>query len=185
MTSDMSTGSTTPPTDSGQGVAPPAAGKRWSGRKIAVAVGAAVLIVAGGGTAIAIGVNHTASSNQGLTRHGRHPGGPPPAMGRGTGSLRDALHGDWVVPDGNGGYRTERLQTGDVTAVSATSISLTSKDGYKQVYTVDSSTRNNGEPKTGDTVTVVAKVSGDTATAITVREPGQFQRPNGRVHRHR
>ena len=97
-------------------------------------------------------------------------------------ALRDALHGDFVVSNGSGGYTTERLQTGDVTELSATSVTLTSKDGYKQTYTLDSSTQKTGEVKTGDTnVTVVAKVEGQTATATTLgkgfeqgqRQPGQ------------
>jgi hypothetical protein len=188
--STMSTEPTVPPQPAGWGDPPPAAEpgakKGWTGRKTAVAVGVAVLIAAGGGVAIAVGTSGDSSTQQTAMGGpgGRQFGG---AQGGEASVLRNALHGDFVVSDGNGGYTTERLQTGDVTEVSATSISLTSKDGYKQVYTIDASTQKTSEPKTGESVTVVAKVSGDTATATTVgsaaaltqRGGGMGQPPNG------
>lgn len=139
--------------------------KNWTGRKTAVAASVAVVIAAAGGVAIWAG---TSASGQ---ESGR--GGPPVMMGGmagGAAAMRDALHGDFVVSDGKGGYTTERLQTGQVTAISATSITTASKDGYTQTYAIDTSTQKVKDPKTGDTVTVVAKVSGDTATATTISE---------------
>ncbi|WP_409495306.1 hypothetical protein [Amycolatopsis sp. cmx-11-12] len=148
--------------------------KAWSGRKTAIAAGVAVVIAAGGGAAIWAGtVANGAEQGQGGMMGG--PGGRV-IFGPGGGVPRDTLHGDFVVSDGKGGYSTERLQTGEITEISATSVSLTSKDGYKQVYTVDSSTRKTGDPKTGETVTVTAKVAGDTATATTIGKPTQNQR---------
>jgi hypothetical protein len=88
-------------------------------------------------------------------------------------ALAGALHGTFVVPD-NGGYATRELQTGTVSAVSATSITVASADGYSRTYLLGSSTVvDNGNDKissvaTGHTVTVVASVSGDTATALEV-----------------
>ncbi|AUI62287.1 hypothetical protein [Amycolatopsis sp. BJA-103] len=148
--------------------------KAWSGRKTAIAAGVAVVIAAGGGAAIWAGTAaNGAEQGQGGMMGG--PGGRV-LVGPGGGMPRDALHGDFVVSDGKGGYSTERLQTGEITEISATSVSLTSKDGYKQVYTVDSSTRKTGDPKIGETVTVTAKVSGNTATATTLGKAGQNQR---------
>jgi hypothetical protein len=168
----MSTEPTVPPQPAGWGDPPPAAEpgakKGWSGRKTAVAAGVAVLIAAGGGVAIAVGTSGNTTAQQpamGGLGGGRQFGGP---QGGGASAVLNALHGDFVMPDGKGGYTTERLQTGDVTEVSATSISVSSKDGYKQVYTIDPSTQKTGEPKTGQSVTVVAKISGDTATVTTV-----------------
>ncbi|ANN14573.1 hypothetical protein SD37_02135 [Amycolatopsis orientalis] len=158
------------------GAPPPADApkKAWSGRKTAVAAGVALVIAAGGGAAIWAGtVANGAEQAQGGMMGG--PGGRM-VFGPGGGLPRDALHGDFVVSDGNGGYRTERLQTGEITEISATSVSLTSKDGYKQVYTIDASTRKAGDPKTGETVTVTATVSGTTATATSIGKPGQNQR---------
>ncbi len=149
--------------------------KSWSGRKTAVAAGVAVVIAAGGGAAIWAG---TAANGAEQGQGGMMPGGPGGRMigGPGMGFPRDALHGDFVVPDGKGGHSTERLQTGEITEISATSVSLTSKDGYQQAYTIDPSTRKTGDPKTGETVTVTAKVSGNTATAATIGRSGQAQR---------
>jgi hypothetical protein len=167
--------------------------KGWNGRKTAIAAGVAVVIVAGGGIAIAVGTSSTGNvqtsqgpGGQGGRNFGGMPGGQggrnfggmPGGVGGDTAALGGAIHGDFVVSDVNGGYITERMQTGDVTAVSATSISLTSKDGYQQGYMIDSSTQSSG-PKTGDTVTVVAKVSGPTATATSITAGGQVQRGGG------
>ncbi len=147
--------------------------KAWSGRKTAIAAGVAVVIAAGGGAAIWAG---TAANGAEQSQGGMGGPGGRVLVGPGGGMPRDALHGDFVVSDGKGGYSTERLQTGEITEISATSVSLTSKDGYKQVYTIDSSTRKTGDPKIGETVTVTAKVSGDTATATTLGKAGQNQR---------
>jgi hypothetical protein len=176
----MSAEPTNPPPgatpDTTWGAPATSARKDWTGRKTAIAVGVAAVIVAGGGVAIAVGTSSNAQTSQGPGgQGGGNFGGMQGGMGGGTAALRGAIHGDFVVSDGNGGYLTERMQTGDVTAVSATSISLSSKDGYQQGYTIDSSTESSGA-KTGDTVTVVAKVSGSTATATSITAGGQSQR---------
>ncbi|MFJ7211556.1 hypothetical protein [Amycolatopsis sp. NPDC098790] len=167
--------------------------KGWSGKKTAIAAGIAVVIAAGGGAAIWAGTSSADNSaQQGPGGFGGPGGGQFPRGGQGQGfpgggnfgggmaALREALHGDFVVSNGSGGYTTERLQTGDVTELSATSVTLTSKDGYKQTYTLNGSTQKTGEVKQGDTnVTVVAKVEGTTATATSLGqglEAGQGQR---------
>jgi hypothetical protein len=158
--------------------------KRWSGRKTALAAGVAVVIAAAGGVAIYAGTSASGQQQNGMGPGGGRfngmPGGPGGAMGGEFSLLRDALHGDFVASDGNGGFVTERLQTGQITAISATSITTASKDGYTQTYTIDTGTQKSGDPKTGDTVTVIAKVNGTAATATTIGEGG-FQRggPNG------
>ncbi|HEX4702680.1 MAG TPA: hypothetical protein VH352_11175 [Pseudonocardiaceae bacterium] len=87
----------------------------------------------------------------------------------------NALHGDFVV-SGSGGYTTDRLQTGTVTTVSATDITLASVDGYTQTYLINSATSVDGGSDTitnvakGNTVTVVAALSNDTATATTIED---------------
>ena len=178
--------------------APAAPKKGWSGKKTAIAAGIAVVIAAGGGAAIWAGTSSADNSAQqgpggfGGPGGGRFPGQgqqgmPGGGFGGGMTALREALHGDFVVSNGSGGYTTERLQTGDVTALSATSVTLTSKDGYKQTYTLDGSTQKTGDVKQGDTnVTVVAKVEGQTATATSLgqafdgqRQPGQRRNGGG------
>ncbi|WP_372671662.1 hypothetical protein [Amycolatopsis kentuckyensis] len=166
--------------------------KGWSGKKTAIAAGIAVVIAAGGGAAIWAGTSSADNSAQQgpggfgggqFPRGGQGQGFPGGGFGGGMAALREALHGDFVVSNGSGGYTTERLQTGDVTELSATSVTLTSKDGYKQTYTIGSSTQKTGDVKQGDTnVTVVAKVEGTTATATSLGqgfEAGQGQRQPG------
>ncbi|MET7997889.1 hypothetical protein ABZU76_44100 [Amycolatopsis sp. NPDC005232] len=181
MTTDPAQGATW----GAPGGEPPAAPKKsWSGRKTAIAAGVAVVIAVGGGLAIWAGTSsNDASAQQGPGGFGgpggqggpggfagRGPGGPGGFGGfGGAAALRDALHGDFVVTDPAGGYTTERLQTGAITEISATSVTLTSKDGYKQTYVLDSSTQKSATtPKTGDNVTVIAKVNGTTATATSL-----------------
>ena len=52
----------------------------------------------------------------------------------------EPLHGEFVVSDANGGYTTMLTQTGTVTAVSATSITVKSDDGYTQIYMISPTT---------------------------------------------
>ncbi|MFD2468419.1 hypothetical protein [Amycolatopsis silviterrae] len=151
-------------------------GKSWSGRKTAIAAGVAVVIAVGGGLAIWAGTSgNDASAQQGPGGFGG-PGGPGGFTRNGGGMtmMREALHGDFVVAEPGGGYITERMQTGTITELSATSVTLTSKDGYKQTYTLDSATEKTGSLKSGDNVTVVAKVQGTTATATSLGEAQQF-----------
>lgn len=151
----------------------------WPARKVIGAVVIAAVIV-GGGTAVAIAATApTPSSTQQPTAGGVSGGGTGGNTGRGgeypaAGAVTNALHGDFVVQTNTGGYATDRLQTGKVTRVSSTAISLTSPDGYASSYVVTTSTLiNRGqtkitEVKTGDTVTVLATLSGKTATATTL-----------------
>ncbi|WP_086818548.1 hypothetical protein [Allokutzneria sp. NRRL B-24872] len=139
--------------------------RTWSARKTAVAAAIAVgIAVAGGVTIYAVG---------GETQSALGPGGGgrgPMMFGPGGGPVRESLHGEFVVSDGKGGYKTERIQTGSVTEVSATSITAKSVDGYTQVYTVDAATVvNNGAKidsvKSGASVTITADTS-NKATSI-------------------
>ncbi|WP_432848554.1 hypothetical protein ACQPXB_47185 [Amycolatopsis sp. CA-161197] len=191
MTTDPAQGATW----GAPGGEPPAAPKKsWSGRKTAIAAGVAVVIAVGGGLAIWAGTSsNDASAQQGPGGPGGFggpggQGGPGGFAGRGGfggfggggAALRDALHGDFVVTDPNGGYVTERLQTGAITEISATSVTLTSKDGYKQTYVLDSSTQKSATtPKTGDNVTVIAKLNGTTATATSLQSATATQRTPG------
>ena len=80
------------------------------------------------------------------------------------------LHGEGVIEDADGSFVTVRMQEGDVTAVSATSITVKSADGYTSTYALNDKTivERDGEdaaPQVGDTVHVRATVTGSTATA--------------------
>jgi hypothetical protein len=81
------------------------------------------------------------------------------------------LHGQVVVPKSGGGYQTVDVQRGQVTAVSSTSITVKSADGYSATYgvssstTVDAQSSGIGSVKVGDRVVLEATLSGGTATA--------------------
>jgi hypothetical protein len=148
--------------------------KRWSGRKTAAAVGVAAVIAVGGGVAI------YASSGSDSSTVSQQPGGMRGGPGGGT----NALHGTYTVADTSGtGYHTELSQTGKVTALSATSITMISDDDYSKTYTIDSGTvvQAMGAPgantsgstltissiATGDSVSVTATASDSTVDTIT------------------
>jgi hypothetical protein len=117
-----------------------------------------------------------------------HPAGPEQQPDR-------AEHDAAVVGAGQGaaefvvatddGTETQLMQTGEVTALTDTSITVASSDGYTKKYTVEKSTRiGNGEQPlsdlaTGDTVTVLARLSGDTATAIFIADQESILPPPG------
>ena len=171
------------------GAPPPAAPagapqpKRWSAGKTAAVVAVAAVVAAGGGYGISklvdSGTANAATQGPGggfgAGGAGGGFGGRGPGGAGGVGSLLSALHGDFTVSD-NGSYVTERMQTGEITAVSATSITAKSADGYTQTYVINSSTQvDEGSEqvsalKSGATVTIIAKLSGDTGTATSVSD---------------
>ena len=85
------------------------------------------------------------------------------------------LHGDFTVrkPDGNG-FQTWAVQTGEVTAVSRSSITVKSEDGFSRIWSVDENTvvgsgRDGiGTVKTGDAVRVAGVAENGQARAAAV-----------------
>jgi len=106
---------------------------------------------------------------------GSSGGGPGFAFGF-IGGAGGVVHGQFTVPKSGGGYQTEDVQQGTVTAVSSGSISVKSADGFTASYVVSSKTLVDaqaagiGSVKKGDTVSVTATVSGSTATAASVQD---------------
>jgi hypothetical protein len=92
------------------------------------------------------------------------------------GNLFGALHGEFVIGKSGGGYETVDVQNGQVTAVSTTSITLKSADGFTKSYAVTSSTLVDaqrdgiGSVKVGNQASVQATVSGSTATAVSIED---------------
>ena len=111
----------------------------------------------------------------GAKKDGKKPGKRGGELGKLEGRL---LHGQFVVLGKDKKPTTLAEQRGTVSAVSPTSISLTSSDGFKQTYVVaaDTKVRIDGKKsaiadvKTGQTATVLAGVSGSTETAKTIVE---------------
>jgi hypothetical protein len=150
-----------------------------SRRRIAsIALIAGVLLVGGIGVAVA----QTGGSSTTTPSPPRGAGGPGgrfkggPGPGFGGGAPRGAIHGEFVAPDGSGGYRTVAMQVGDVTAVSSDSITVKSADNFSRTYSVDPNTVvNSGRDgianvKNGDKVAVNAVVNGGKAAARSVQD---------------
>lgn len=106
----------------------------------------------------------------------RHFAGP--GLG---GGLFGALHGQIVVAKPGGGYQTEDIQTGRVTMVSAHSVTLRSADGFTKTYAITGSTivdaqrAGVGSVQTGNEASLLATVSGGTATATRLEDLTQLR----------
>jgi hypothetical protein len=163
--------------------APQPSPRRWGLRETAAAVGVAAVIAALGGAAIYAATESNSHSfggpHQAFGPGGGTPGGPggqhgavggpgPAAVGS------TSLHGEFVVPDGAGGYTTQLTQTGTVTAISPTSITVRSDDGYSQTYVIPNTAGNAGPPFTvDDHVVLRATRNGQTATVTNIGNPQQ------------
>ncbi len=103
---------------------------------------------------------------------GHGPGGFGPG-GHGPGERGPEghmLHSEGVVESTDGSFVTVRMQLGEVTAASATSITVKSADGYSSTYVINDATAverdgAEGAPQIGDTVHVRAQVKDTAATA--------------------
>ena len=157
----------------------------------------AIVAVLGIGVAVAAAQTDSTASSSTTTTAAPGLGGPGPGFGRkapgrdrlgmkGLGLPGGAIHGEFTVPDGNGGFRTMTVQTGTVTSVSTTSIEVKSADGFTKKYAVDDGTLVNAgrdgiaNVKAGDTVTVRALGSGSTAKAVAVNDLTNIKALRGR-----
>jgi hypothetical protein len=135
-------------------------------KRTVIAVAVAVGIAAAGGAAI-----YAASGSVDNTQGG--PGGGPGGMAGGPGNGR--MMGGPM--GGLGETQHGEFQTGEVTAISADSITVKSEDGYEQTYAINSDTRLAEGIEKGATVTIIATTENDTRTAVSVMEFGTM--PNG------
>jgi len=155
---------------------------RRTAAKVAAWGGAAVL-VAGTFTGVAM-----ASDATGPSAAASATGSSAAAAGSGSGRLAKlgqlkklegrALHGEFTVSTKNG-VKTFDAQNGQVTAVSATSMTVRSSDGFSLTWTLDASTRvrvhgakgSVSDITDGATVRVLGLKSGTGATALGVGVP--------------
>lgn len=102
---------------------------------------------------------------------GGHHGPKGPGMG-----LHGGIHGEFTTRAPGGGYQTIATQHGEVTAVSASSLTVKSEDGFSRTYAVDDNTLVNAgnegiaDVKVGDTVHVMAIVTDGKASAVDVHD---------------
>ncbi len=175
-------------------IPPSGPGHRRFGHPLILAAIAAAALAAGAGVAVltTTGSPSSASSSGQLAAT---PSASPTARPPGYGAQRPghgffggfgagpagALHGVFVVPRSGGGYQTEDTQRGSVTAVSTSSITVKSADGFTKTYQVTSSTLVDaqrdgiGSVKDGHQVSVLATVSGGTATATSIADLSLLQ----------
>ena len=168
---------------------------RSRSRRPYILAGVAVAALLGGaGAALAATNSPTPSSSPSAAAATPAPTPAPPGpgyhrfggrFGLGFAGLFGALHGQLVVAKPGGGYQTVDVQTGQVTAVSTTSITLKSADGFTKSYTVTSSTfvdaqRDGiGSVKVGNQATMLATVSGSSATATSITDLTLLQQNHG------
>ncbi|HWE88466.1 MAG TPA: hypothetical protein VG317_03255 [Pseudonocardiaceae bacterium] len=144
--------------------------------KVAVVAGVSTLALAGlGGIAFAASDSGPAGSPAVLAAASTTTGTPGAAAKPKARRVLPAHfeHGTFTVWT-KSGDRTVTAQRGQVTAVSPTSITVRSKDGFTDTYTVNGSTKVRkqkqasaiGDVATGDQVTLVAGEKADVATRI-------------------
>ncbi len=165
---------------------------RFGSPLILAAVAITALAAGAGVAALATGGSPSLASSSGQLAATPSPSPSPSQSGYGTpgpgnrffggfgggfgAGVAGALHGQFVVPRSGGGYQTEDTQRGSVTAVSTSSITVKSADGFTKTYQVTSSTvvdaRRDGigSVKNGHQVSVLATVSGGQATATNIQD---------------
>ena len=162
----------------------------WNLRGTAVAVGVAAVIAGVGGAAVYAATDNgprmMGTHTGGGTAFGDRTGGPPrDDAPRASASDSASLHGEYVVSNGTGGFNTMISQTGRVTAISPTSVTARSDDGYSQTYVIAAVGVTAIPPfAVGDQVTIEATRTGQTATVTAIGEPsisgrGQSRSPSG------
>ena len=114
-------------------------------RKAALA-GAVALALTGTGVAIAWAADPSPPSSSATGNSDKAPGHNKPDKAQGSDKPDRAqrpqhLHGESVVKKSDGTFATELGQRGTVEAVSGTSITVKSEDGYSQAYTVNDETK--------------------------------------------
>ncbi|HZE67376.1 MAG TPA: hypothetical protein VE081_12130 [Sporichthyaceae bacterium] len=185
-------------------IAGPMPDKRWSAlrkvprRALTISLATTALVVAGG--AVLAGAVTAAPAGGNGTPTPAAPGQMAP-NGKGVrmAGPMQAVHGEYVVPNGQGGYQTEEMQRGSVTAVNGNTFTVKSDDGYTHDWVTDSNTmqgmqrfrmmpKNDGTTKvpaptdtatnggvtTGQNVMVMGTKDGDTFHAVRVMPVRQF-----------
>ena len=138
----------------------------WSTRTTLLAAGIGVVLAVGAGLVV---YATWGASGDAAAHNASAPGFPGPGGPGGPGGNERTLHGESVVSDGKGGFRTELTQTGSITAASDASITVRSADGYSHTYVLDANTRRPHPPlQNGQQVTVRATEANGASDATAV-----------------
>lgn len=148
-----------PPAEWGAPPPPAASRSTWTTKRTIIALVVAVGIAAAGGVAI-YAASGSVNNNAGGPGGGKVGG--PVMVG---GPIADLQHGEF--------------QTGDITAISDSSITVKSEDGYQQTYALTSDTQKTDGLAKGVRVTVMATTENNQPTARSVMEFGAMGRRNG------
>jgi hypothetical protein len=120
-------------------------------------------------------------------RRGGHMGGPGMGGGMGMRGAGMGIHGSFVAPKQGGGYQTIHTQRGVVTAVSESSITVKSEDGYTKKYVVTADTVVNaqrdgiGSIEADDEVMVIGVEDGGDVTAVQIMDRTRIKDGMGRL----
>jgi len=173
--------------------------RRIAGR-VAAWTTAATLVVGGTAAGVAFAASPGSTTTTGTTttaqtapQHKAANGAPHKGMKghRPRGLEQRALYGEFTVRGRNHTYTTVDLRKGQVSAVSPTSITVTSLDKTSGTFVVNSATkvRKNGakatinDVKVGDRVVVMGTRSGNTLTAKAIvvpkARPAGAKKPGG------
>ena len=150
----------------------------WGMRKTIGAIAVAAAVAGVGGAAIAAATEtgvHGGSGGFGdFAGFGgfEGPPGSPPGARHGGNPEPASLHGEYVVADDHGGFSTQITQTGKITAISPTSVTARSADGFTQAYAIHEVEGAGAPPfAVGDQVVIKATRKGETATVSTMGPP--------------
>ncbi|WP_322778191.1 hypothetical protein [Frankia sp. Cas4] len=155
-------------------------GMRMSVATKLAAVAGAVVVAAGGVATAALadsGGSATPTASTTAASTDPHPDALPKGMGRAW-LAEKGVHGEFVARTANG-FKTFAVQQGTVTAVSSSSLTVRSDDGYIGSYSItDNTVVRQGKDKTeisavkvGAKVRVGARVDGQSKTALRVTMP--------------
>jgi len=158
--------------------APQTEPRRWGVRETVMAVGVAGVIAGLGGAAI-----YAATDSHSVPAFGHGPPGAPAPGGfsaQHVSGAFPALHGELVTGDGNGGFITLLNQTGTVTSITPTSLTVRSADAFTQTYEFPPGAQKTAESiAVNDEVSIQGKRTGQVATATTVETQKGPDGPSG------
>lgn len=111
-------------------------------RNVVLAGSIAAALTGAGAAAVWAGTAQSATPLASPTTSATPPPGTSPGEGQAQKKNRAVpLHGESMVKKGDGGFETRLMQQGAIEAVSGSSITVKSEDGFSQVYAIGAGTK--------------------------------------------